>query len=371
MFDIICTTVNGGIPIFYRKSGTENSVPFTTFSTLNAVITFADVQNVHFKTIRTDKHCFVWHNVANSLVIAGIGDLNECTISSCLKLISCLIKMMVGEENISIKNTDRLKREIKPCIPIIDHLSNILRSGSIEKNLISSIEVQSLKENKVIQSCLCSWSEIICSDLCWIIVDKKVCAATNDWWNLHINDRKLLVTIIISNCYELNTSADFPIFLPHLSNKSLLRLVCCMIVQGVWIAGICGPLPNLDNIEISAAKLFRSIISYFRPNHTKIELASGYIFINTNTSQFIQNYYYLNTSVQSELQHFYETVASRLVKDDETVGEISGVGKNHNFYALHSNGLTMCLAYPIKHNMITIRHYAKQAFQQYLLDINN
>lgn len=64
-----------------------------------------------------------------------------------------------------------------------------------------------------------NWSEIICSDLCWVIVDKKLCAATKDWWNLHVLDRKLLITIILANCYDQNTSADIPIFLPHSSIK--------------------------------------------------------------------------------------------------------------------------------------------------------
>lgn len=55
----------------------------------------------------------------------------------------------------------------------------------------------------------------------------------------------------------------------------LLRLVCCMILQGVWTAAICGPTPNLDDIEISSAKSFRTVINYFRPNNAKFELTSG------------------------------------------------------------------------------------------------
>lgn len=35
--------------------------------------------------------------------------------------------------------------------------------------------------------------------------------------------------------------------------------------------------------------------------------------------------------------------------------EVSSMGKNYNYYALHSNGITLCLAYPKNHNMITIR----------------
>lgn len=48
-----------------------------------------------------------------------------------------------------------------------------------------------------------------------------------------------------------------------------------MVVQGVWAAAICGPMPNLDDIEISAARSFRTVINYFRPNCTKYELTSG------------------------------------------------------------------------------------------------
>lgn len=35
--------------------------------------------------------------------------------------------------------------------------------------------------------------------------------------------------------------------------------------------------------------------------------------------------------------------------------EISSLGKNLNYYAIQSNGILLCLAYPNKHNMITIR----------------
>lgn len=50
-----------------------------------------------------------------------------------------------------------------------------------------------------------------------------------------------------------------------------------MIVQGVWTAAICGPTPNLDHIEMSAAKSFRELgaFNFFRANYTKFELTSG------------------------------------------------------------------------------------------------
>lgn len=55
----------------------------------------------------------------SSLIIAGIGDLNDSTIKSGLELISTLIKMIIGDENIYNKNADRIKREIKVCNLII------------------------------------------------------------------------------------------------------------------------------------------------------------------------------------------------------------------------------------------------------------
>jgi len=45
--------------------------------------------------------------------MAGIGDLNDSTIKTGRELISTLMKMVVGDENIYSKNADRIKREIK------------------------------------------------------------------------------------------------------------------------------------------------------------------------------------------------------------------------------------------------------------------
>lgn len=35
--------------------------------------------------------------------------------------------------------------------------------------------------------------------------------------------------------------------------------------------------------------------------------------------------------------------------------EVSSMGKTHNYYAMQSNGIILCLAYPSKHSMVTIR----------------
>lgn len=54
-----------------------------------------------------------------SLIIAGIGDLNDSAIKSGLELISTLVKMIIGDENIYNKNADRIKREIKVHIYLL------------------------------------------------------------------------------------------------------------------------------------------------------------------------------------------------------------------------------------------------------------
>lgn len=44
-----------------------------------------------------------------------------------------------------------------------------------------------------------------------------------------------------------------------------------------------------------------------------------------------------------------------LCLDDVMGSEVSCMGKNYNYYAINSNGITLCLAYPSKHNMVTIK----------------
>lgn len=55
-------------------------------------------------------------NLFYSLIVAGIGDLDDSTIKTGLELISTLIKMIIGDENMYNKSADRIKREVKVCI---------------------------------------------------------------------------------------------------------------------------------------------------------------------------------------------------------------------------------------------------------------
>jgi len=48
--------------------------------------------------------------------VAGIGDLDDSTIKTGLELISTLVKMIIGDENVYNKSADRIKREVKVCI---------------------------------------------------------------------------------------------------------------------------------------------------------------------------------------------------------------------------------------------------------------
>lgn len=57
-------------------------MPFTSFSTLNAVITFADVQNVQFKAIHTDKHSFIWHTIGERYILLGFD--TKCLMTNIL-----------------------------------------------------------------------------------------------------------------------------------------------------------------------------------------------------------------------------------------------------------------------------------------------
>lgn len=47
--------------------------------------------------------------------MAGISDMDDFTIKAGLELISTLVKMVIGDENIHNKSADRIKREVKVC----------------------------------------------------------------------------------------------------------------------------------------------------------------------------------------------------------------------------------------------------------------
>lgn len=56
--------------------------------------------------------------------MAGISELNDFTIKTGLELISTLVQMIIGDENIYNKNADRIKREIKVCFYLKQMISN-------------------------------------------------------------------------------------------------------------------------------------------------------------------------------------------------------------------------------------------------------
>lgn len=63
---------------------------------------------------------------------------------------------------------------------------------------------------------------------------------------------------------------------------------------------------------------------------------------------------YLYSLWHLHVAYFYVNYLFCLL-DDIMANEVSSMGKKYNYYAIHSNGITLCLAYPNKHNMITIR----------------
>lgn len=120
--------------------------------------------------------------------------------------------------------------------------------------------------------------------------------ATDGWWSLDPMERKLLITAITT---ESNyTSRDLPIFLPCKSPNIAFRLVSVTLINHVEVLALCGPNPELSEIERHAVQCWKASIDILRNTEqhyprnvsTAISLdvnALGFLLANCKLEKFV------------------------------------------------------------------------------------
>lgn len=225
---LICLTSNG-LPIFNRKFGSCENVspvypgdfpalisqsalqlPFSTIGSLNGVHMFCKNQGVHLNKTHLDDGLIVWQEFDDNYLFIGIAGrgVQEKSLRLSLELAYHAIILLVGQNGLQMcQNPERLKRELKQALPIVDQLLMEVDSG-----LIGFTECILSNENQVLLEKLNEFSEQFGSPYASLIVRNKIAVATEGWWELDAVDRKLLnITLQTSN------KLDLPVYLPKKS----------------------------------------------------------------------------------------------------------------------------------------------------------
>lgn len=263
---IFCVDSSSGLPIFSRKKGNVDSLPFSIKGSLNGVHMYGKSLNLELLNTLTEDYCISWKEFEDSVILIGIS--SGCTKEVLNNLLTSVFNSMVlivGIEEIkSQRIIDRLKRELKTCYPLIDRLMDSLDCGGTNNKYYSDIvglaECILCPENHLIQILLESYMEYVDSLYSCVLINGKICVATESWWSLDPEEIKLLSLLAMS---EGGTSKDIPIFLPYKSPTMAFRFVACTLIPDVQICSLCGPTPNLVEIERSVTQCFKSSTELF------------------------------------------------------------------------------------------------------------
>ena len=120
-----------------------------------------------------------------------------------------------------------------------------------------------------------------------IVIHGHLAVATESWWDLDPVERKLLVMAVSSNNHC--SARDLPVFLPNKSptvstentitkkfaciflfqlivifSQVAFRLVSITLINGVQVLALCGPSPELAEVERLAVQCWRSNLEVLR-----------------------------------------------------------------------------------------------------------
>ncbi|GLH01213.1 LOW QUALITY PROTEIN: Fuzzy-like protein [Gryllus bimaculatus] len=205
---VMCLTSAGGLPLFTRKKGEGDLLPFSVVASLNGVHMFAKTQEIDLLSTATTETTFIWKEMEDST------ELLEMLVSSVFQAMI----MTVGIEEIrTCRNIERLKRELRACYPLVDRLLECLDTTS-RVDLLGLTEVILCHENISLQALLDAYCECLGSLHGCLVARGRTLVATASWWALQPSERKLLALLVAGDGQATARDDTFD----HLNGKFLL-----------------------------------------------------------------------------------------------------------------------------------------------------
>lgn len=218
---IACISSVSGLPIFSRKKGNVESLPFSIIGSLSGVHMFAKSQHIELLNTLTEDYCVAWKEYEENLLMIGISTgCSKDILTKLLDSVFNLFVLIVGIDEIkSQRNVEFLKREFKIGLPLVDRLIESLDYGASNNKYNSDIvglaECILCAENHLLQILLDTYTEFVDSMFSCVLIHSKIAMATENWWTLHSEEIKLLS--ILASTESTTNAKDIPVFLPYKS----------------------------------------------------------------------------------------------------------------------------------------------------------
>ncbi|XP_054263961.1 protein fuzzy homolog [Macrosteles quadrilineatus] len=379
---VIAVTSSSGLPLFSRHRGASESLAFSIVGSLNGVHMFGKSQQITIENAQSQDSSIIWKDFEDSITLIAVGTpAIESTLKELVHAVFQAMVLCVGVEELrTIRSVERLKRELRACFPIVDRLLECLDTGeraSARVPLLPLVEVVLHEENTVLQSRLDSFAESVESLFACLLLDGCVAVATLGWWELAVEERKLLSLVVAAN--TATTSSDIPVFLPCKSPSVPFRLVSVCLVAGAWVSVLCGPAPDLATVEQLAANWWRrSVATLATTLHNQGNLPAslqlnqgiqGLLLIHCDIGKFVLCHNLANkkdTRPPSDiLRNFYYNTAIHLHKQDlpQKALETYWCSEYHKVHALRSSSNLLCVLYSSAVPTHTMRLMTQQTLQ--------
>ncbi|KAF5284601.1 hypothetical protein FQR65_LT02427 [Abscondita terminalis] len=371
---LLCIASNSGLPVFTRKKGNTESLPFSVMGSLNGVHMFGKSQKLKLLNSLMDDYCTVWKEFHDSIILIGIS--SGCTIQIMTNLLESAFSAMVlivGIEKIKAqRNNERLKRDLRLCYPLIDRLMDSLDFGGptnkYSSDLMNMSESILCNENHMLQSALEAYTECIDSEYSCILIQGKIAVATESWWSMHPDEIKLLT--LLASVDNTTSSKDVPVFLPHRSPNVAYRFVACMLIPHVQVCCLCGSTPPIKDIEFSASQCFKSTLEVFElalqchprniPSSLQLEAGVlGILLVNIKHGKYVisrnpntsSNKSTSNVSHRSEiLRTFFYQAVLNMIPNEKERSKVLSLSKTN----LNVQDKTKKASKPSKKDIVTI-----------------
>lgn len=190
----------------------------------------------------------MWREFDNclTLIVAAKGHADR-VIADLMQLVfdAMIFSLSLNElRRLTRTNAEHLKRELKPYYQLIDKLI-----ASVDTDLLrfSDCVATPASNGQQLAERLQEFSERIGSPFCCLLAYQKIIAGTEGWWDLAVNDRKLLIGML--SAAAVPNPPDFAVFLPAKSPNVAYRFVCVPIWQNISVCVLCGAEPRYAEIE--------------------------------------------------------------------------------------------------------------------------
>lgn len=205
---------------------------------------FCKNQGAQLISTEFDDGLIIWKEFENNVMVIGIArDVTETVLTDLIELTFNAMVLGVGVEELrNIQNIDRLKRDLKQSLIVIDALME-----AVDNDLLMYNDSVISPDNMELSIKLREYAEVTKSPYVCLLVKQKIACGTEGWWlDLNVIDRKLLIVL---NSVLSSLPKEMPVFLPIKAPTIAYRFIAIALTQHLTICMLCGSEPPYTELE--------------------------------------------------------------------------------------------------------------------------